>query len=272
MLATNDESTVDVAVGHARRHAERGAPRDVYVAAMLMTVALALVGFWPTYFGPLLSGGVPRHRTASNVFAAVTSAIHVHAVVYVLWLLLFVSQVLLAATGRIALHMRVGRWLMAYGFVLIGAGLMVASEGFAARLATGDVFRAQRWLFGILRELAFFAPFLVAGWIYRRRPEIHKRLMIVATLILVVPAVGRMTFLGTPPPLWKYMVIWPLPVYMAMIHDFRTQKLVHPVYVTGLAAMLAIRLVLPFGSSPTWQAIARGITAFYSTPMSGAPR
>jgi hypothetical protein len=270
-MLPNDELTVDVVVGRTQRRPKGGARQRLYVAAALMTTALAVVGFWPTYFGPLLSGGVPQHRTASNVFEAATSVIHVHAVVYVLWLLLFVLQVVFAASGRIALHMRVGRWLMAYGLVLIGAGLMVASEGFAARLATGDVFGAQRWLFGILRELAFFAPFLVAGWIYRHQPEIHKRLMIVATLILVVPAVGRMTFLGTPPPLWKYMVVWPLPVYMAMIHDFRTQKLVHPVYVIALVAMLAMRLVLPFGSSPTWQTIASRITAFYGARGSGAP-
>jgi hypothetical protein len=80
-----------------------------------------------------------------------------------------------------------------------------------------------------------------------------------------------MTFLGTPPPLWKYMVVWPLPIYLAMLHDFRTRKLIHPVYVIGLAAMLAMRLVLPFGGSPTWQKLASGITAFYSTPVSPQP-
>ena len=33
-----------------------------------------------------------------------------------------------------------------------------------------------------------------------------------------------MTFLGFPVALWKFMLVWPLPVYLAMIHDFRTQK------------------------------------------------
>lgn len=56
---------------------------------------------------------------------------------------------------------------------------------------------------------------------------------------------------------------WPVPVYIAMIHDFRTQKLVHPVYVIGIAAMLTMRLVLPLGSSHMWQTIASRITAVY---------
>jgi hypothetical protein len=57
---------------------------------------------------------------------------------------------------------------------------------------------AQRALFGPLRDLVFFTPFLAAGWIYRRRPEIHKRVMLVATTLLLGPAVGRMFFWGSP--------------------------------------------------------------------------
>jgi hypothetical protein len=114
-------------------------------------------------------------------------------------------------------------------------------------------------------------PFLAAGWIYRRHPETHKRLMMVATVILVLPAVSRMRFLGVPVPLWKFMLIWPLPLYMAMIHDLRTKRLVHPVYVTGILAMLTMRLVLPLGSSQPWQAIAGKITALYRTSISKGP-
>jgi hypothetical protein len=223
-----------------------------YLPATILVIATALVGFWPTYFGPLLKGSVH-----------VPPLIHLHAVVYVTWLALFFTQVMLAATNRIRLHMRLGRWVMAYGVVLVIAGLMAAAEGFGSRLATGDVFRAQRWLFGVLRDLVFFVPFLIAGWIYRRKPEIHKRLMILATTILVLPAVSRMSFLGTPVPLWKFMLVWPLPVYLLMIRDFYTKRLIHPVYLIGVATMLTMRLILPFGSSHAWQAVARWITTFY---------
>lgn len=224
----------------------------MYLPSALIAVAIAVVGFWPTYFGPLLKGTVKT-----------PPVIHVHAVVFVTWLALFVAQVVFVATNRVRLHVRLGGWIVAYGVVLVIAGLMAMAEGFGARLATGDVFRAQRWVFGIIRDLVFFLPFFIAGWIYRRQPEIHKRLMVVATTILVSTAVGRMTFLGTPVPLWAFMLVWPLPVYVLMIDDFRTKRLVHPVYLIGLAAMITMRLVLPIGSSQAWQAIASWITAFY---------
>jgi hypothetical protein len=50
-----------------------------------------------------------------------------------------------------------------------------------------------------------------------------------------------------------------------MVHDFRTKRMVHPVYVIGIAAMLTMRLVLPLNSSAAWHAVAAHITAFYQT-------
>jgi len=79
-----------------------------------------------------------------------------------------------------------------------------------------------------------------------------------------------MTFLGFPVALWKFMLVWPLPVYLAMGHDFRARRMVHPVYVIGIAAMLTMRLVLPLNRSAAWQAVATHITAFYQTPAGQA--
>ena len=231
------------------------APR-LYLPATILVIVTAIVGFWPTYFGPALKGRVH-----------VPPLIHLHAVIYVTWLALFATQVALAATNRVKLHMQLGRWIMAYGIVVVIAGLMAVAQGFGTRLATEDVFRAQRWLFGVLKDLVFFAPFLIAGWLYRGKPEIHKRLMIMATTILVLPAVSRMSFLGTPVPLWKFMLVWPIPVYLLMIHDFYRKRLIHPVYLIGVAAMLTMRLILPFGSSHAWQSIAAVITTFYRATL-----
>ena len=248
---TNDNTGAERPQQSALRSTSVIGPR-LYLPATILIIVIAFIGFWPTYFGPALKGRVH-----------VPPLIHLHAVIYVTWLALFATQVALAATHRVKLHMQLGRWMMAYGVVVVIAGLMALAQAFGKRLATEDAFRAQRYLFGVLKDLVFFVPFLVAGWIYRRKPEIHKRLMIVATTILVLPAVSRMSFLGTPVPLWKFMLVWPIPVYLLMIHDFYNKRLVHPVYLIGVAAMLTMRLILPFGSSHAWQSVAAVITAFY---------
>ena len=259
LCSQSKERATILGLGRPQQHAFWGTNwigRRLYLPATILIIVIALVGFWPSYFGPALKGRVH-----------VPPVIHLHAVIYVTWLALFATQVALAATNRVKLHMQLGRWIMAYGVIVVIAGLMALAQGFGKRLATGDVFRAQRWFFGVLKDLVFFVPFLVAGWVYRRKPEIHKRLMIMATAILVLPAVSRMSFLGTPVPLWKFMLVWPIPVYLLMIHDFYKKRLIHPVYLIGVAAMLTMRLILPVGSSRAWQSIAAVITAFYRATL-----
>src|SRR5688572_1487434 len=56
--------------------------RRIFLPAGLIVTALALVGFWPTYYGRLFAGTVQ----ASII-------VHVHAVVMVTWLALFLTQI-----------------------------------------------------------------------------------------------------------------------------------------------------------------------------------
>jgi hypothetical protein len=230
--------------------------RRVFVPLALLAILMAAVGFWPGYFGPVLAQ-----------MKAKTALVHVHALVFTGWLALFTMQAALAATGRIAVHMRLGRWLFAFGAVLIVVGVLTALGRFANDVAANDMALATRRLFAPLRDMVVFTPLLVAGWIYRRQPEIHKRIMLVATNVLLVAAVGRMQFLGAllgvPPPVWLILLIWTLPVLIAMGHDFVSKRLVHPVYVVGMAAMVAMQLVLPLRTTQPWLDFTVWLAAFY---------
>ena len=151
----------------------------MYVGLALLSVAIAAVGFWPTYFGPLVAGTVDK-----------TPIIHLHAAVYVGWLAIFVTQAVLAATGRIAAHMKLGRFAIGYGVLVIVVGLLTAFARFAVRVRAGEVAAAQAQLLGPLLDMLVFAPLFAAAIYYRRKPELHKRLMIVATTSLLIAAVG----------------------------------------------------------------------------------
>lgn len=232
----------DVALDPARR-----TPRRLYLPVAVLATFMAIGGFWPSYFGPLLGGTIDEPML-----------IHLHGAVCMGWLALFAVQAMLAATGRVAQHVRLGRWVMAYALAVIAVGVMVSFATAGADVAAGEVARGQRRLFGFLREVVFFAAFVTAGWVYRRRPAVHKRLMVVATTLFLVPAVGRALFLirGETPLLLDWMLVWPVPVYLAMLHDYVTKRLIHPVYVCGWLAMLAERLVLPLRESETWMALS----------------
>lgn len=217
----------------------------IFVPLAVLVTLIAFVGFWPNYFGPLLNGSVDA-----------TVVIHFHAAVFVLWLTLFMAQVAMAATGRLALHMQLGRLLMGYGVFLIIIALFTAFAVFQMRVDAGNFSEAARRLFAPVRDMIAFAPLLWAGWIYRKKPEIHKRLMLLATTVLLIAAVGRMEFLGKPVPTPLLMLVWGAPIYIAMGWDWYTRRRVHPVYLMGLVLMLSFRLVLPLRETQAWMSFA----------------
>jgi hypothetical protein len=204
-----------------------GSPRRLYVGLALLAIAIAFVGFWRSYFGPLFAGVVDK-----------PAIIHFHATIYVGWLAIFLTQVVLAATGRAALHMKLGRIAIGYGVLVIAAGLLATFGMFVLRVRAGEVAEAQGRLAGPLLDMLVFAPLFAAAVYYRRKPELHKRLMIVATTTLLIAAVGRMPF---PADLRSPLVhlVWTLPILVAMAHDYWRQRRIHPVYVLGLVVLVA---------------------------------
>jgi hypothetical protein len=201
--------------------------RPLYVGLALLAIAIAAVGFWPTYFGPLVAGTAVK-----------TAIIHLHAAVYVGWLALFLTQAALAATGRTASHMKLGRFAIGYGVLVIAVGLITAFARFAVRVRAGEAAAAQAQLLGPLLDMLVFAPLFAAAIYYRRTPELHKRFMIVATTALLIAAVTRMPFLGSPPDRILLHLIWTAPIVLAIAHDFWRQRKVHPIYVLGLVVLV----------------------------------
>jgi hypothetical protein len=228
-------------------------PRRIYVALSFLCAVIVLVGFWPSYFGALTAGSVDR-----PVF------IHFHAVVYVGWLAIFIAQTVFAATGRIGTHMALGRFAIGYGVLVIGAGLVAAFGMFTLRVRAGDLVGAQERLVGPVLDMLVFVPVFAAAVYYRRRPELHKRLMVVATTALLIAAVGRMPFLGQPRDLVLEHLIWSVPIVVAMANDLWRHRLVHPVYVLGMVVLLlegrAMRLFLR--DTDIWRDIAGGLATW----------
>ncbi|MDE0004908.1 MAG: hypothetical protein OXQ29_19635 [Rhodospirillaceae bacterium] len=199
-----------------------------YIMASTLIMLMAIIGFWPTYLQPLFAGA----SEAGQV-------IHFHAAVYFGWLALFAAQAWFAAGGRLALHMKVGRIGMIYGCAMILVGLLVTFSQFADRVAAGDFAQAQSRLLYPFTDMLIFPAFFGAAIAYRRKPEIHKRWMIVASTYLLVAAVLRMPFVGSPRSQAIFIGLWVTPILLAMAHDYLKQRLIHPVYLIGIAGLAA---------------------------------
>jgi hypothetical protein len=220
--------------------------RPFYIGASLLMVLIAVAGFWPTYFGPLVKGTIAQPLL-----------IHIHATVFTGWLVLFLTQAVLAATKQVAWHLRLGTIGIGYGALLVVVGLITGVLR-SARLPLGG--QAEDLLFAATADMIVFSGFFAAAIVYRRKPQVHKRLMIVAANMLLIAAVARMTFIPPPPAgLPLFVAIWSLPLISAMAYDWWDQRRLHAVYVIGLGAFVVRILAIAIVNTDAWGAITRAI-------------
>jgi hypothetical protein len=194
--------------------------------------------------------------------------IHLHAVIFSGWLGLLIAQAVLAGTGRIALHMKLGQIGILYGALLIIVGEATAFSAFGARVRAGNLPEAEARLFAPVTDLLVFAPFLAAAWIYRRKPEVHKRLIVVATTILLIAPAHRAVnwlFGGPPPPVLPVLLLWLAPIALGLAVDLVRRRLVHPVYLFGIAAVVFLKFFRrPLATTEVWKDFVGWVTSLYT--------
>lgn len=220
--------------------------RWFYSSLSILAAMMVAGGFWNTYWKGLIDGSIDK-----------SWVVDLHAAVFVGWVVLFMTQAALIFRGRTDVHRKVGKFGIVYGFVIIGMGLFVSLNQLATRVAAGEVAEAQAFLLIPLVDMIIFPIFFVAAIYYRRKPELHRRLMLVATTELLTAAVARLNLDNYLTAHWSVFVIWLAPIYLAMIYDYLTQRIIHPVYVIGIIVLATTMLRVFAAQSESWLSIAR---------------
>lgn len=242
--------------------------RNFYVRMAAVFVAVALVGFAPTYWIPLGRGTLD-----------VPPITHVHALFFYGWTLLFLRQTWLAAAGEMSRHRALGVAGVALatgmGFVGLNAAVTSVKQGEAAGF--GDAARA----FSVVpvTGIVLFCALVAIAVLNVRKPEVHKRLMLVGTASLLQAAIGRwfLLFLApsrppgvtivSPPPVVVTVtpgLVADLLIVAAMVHDRRTNGRVHRVYWIAGAAVLAVQVVrVPLSTTSAWTRVVHALVALF---------
>lgn len=220
----------------------------------LLLLILAIAGFWPQYFSVVI-GRTPDPRTQFWL-------IHLHAAIFVAWMLAYVFQATLVLTGRAKVHLKTGPWLAGFGFAAAAVGLFAASR-LAARFGERmrDFDAGASFVFFPLIDMVFFAGFLAVAVAYRKRPEIHKRAMLLATYSVAVVGWGRFVFhfADENPVVWQPLILAPL--LLAIVYDFAARRKIYGLMVAGLAAHLLRLNAEGFTRTEWWLPLGRGLVA-----------
>jgi hypothetical protein len=245
-------STIASAGPIAAAPPRRRARSPFYAALGLLMIALALAGFWPQYYGALVTGVIPpstRHWL-----------IHLHSTLFLAWLAMFLVQAGLVWRGRIVLHRRLGPFFAVYGFVIAAIGLL-AGFALAARFGRnmGDMEKGAEFVFAPTIDMVFLAAFLAAALVWRNQRERHRRAMLVATFSIAVVGIGRLLAPIENPWLWQPLTLAPL--LLAFGYDLVFRRRLYAVLVAGLFVHWLRLNQEVYTTTEAWRPIGRALIA-----------
>lgn len=249
-----------------RRPVQRPAG-SFYVTMAAIYAAIAFGGFFASYWLPVARGtflGSPM--------------LHLHGLLYSLWTLFFLSQAVLVANGRLRNHKAWGLAGISLATAMVFVGFAVGITGLERRLGLGYGDAARAFAIVPISAALLFGGLVAAAMVNWRRPEWHKRLMLVATGALMQPAVTRFIFLARgnidsaarqagPPPAIEFTMISAVMVeallLAAVLYDWKARGRLHPAFVWGFGAVLLVHLSRPIlARTDGWYAVADLLVRF----------
>ena len=199
-------------------------------------MAVAALGFGPHVLA-FVAGTFP-----------ISAVAHFHGALMVSWLLLLVTQSVLAARGRIDLHRKVGdmaKWL--------GAAIWISIVAMTIRGFMDHRYPLNENIYYSLPQfyvITVFGLLFPAAFVLRSNPPWHKRFMVIATMSLLQAAVDR--FSWPPfhiPDYWPQIACLDILLVMLIAFDLITIKRVHRATLVGggvlLASQSAVALIWP---------------------------
>jgi hypothetical protein len=221
--------------------------RYFYFVMSLLTVAVVVFGFSFTVNQNLIHPNVPR-----------PPILWVHAAVFTGWLAFFIAQSLLVRTRHVQWHRRAG-W---FG---LGMGVAVFVVGIATTIAMARFNRdqlhqqgAEAFMMVPLFDMLCFATTFGLAIYWRRKPEFHRRLVLVATCALTAAGFGRFPEAVLPRELF-YLGVDAL-IMLGVLRDLLVDRRIHPVYRYVLPAFMVGQAIVVYTivrQLPYWLAIVR---------------
>lgn len=192
--------------------------------------------------------------------------VHAHAIIFMGWVVIYLTQNLLIGTGRVDIHRKLGWIAVGWLFPMVLLGCLVT----LAMVRRGQVpffFRPLQFLVFDPMTLFFFAGLTLSAVAMRRQTDWHRRLHFCGMSLLLGPAFGRLLPLPLFQP-WAWeaafvpCVLFPV---AGVVADLRRTGRVHRAWRYGIGAMLAC-LVLT--EAITYSPVG---TALYRVVTSGSP-
>jgi hypothetical protein len=242
-----------------------------FVGMSGLLLLIVVVGFAPTLFV----------RGLFNV-PPIPIYLYVHGAVLTGWFVCLLVQTALIRTGRRSFHRQLG-WAGAVLGLAVAVAAPMATLNVVSRIRAGgydlDMDISAIGITGLGTSMSIgafvsgvvwanfasiltFFILLVSAIRFRRRADIHKRLMLLASISIIGPALARISrwpgLGGEQGPFVPLVLV--LLLGALVVHDFSSRRRVHPATVLGGASAVAITIAgNMIGASAFGQAIVRAM-------------
>jgi len=214
--------------GQFRNSVQAAQRRDhrFFFTMAILAITTVFVGYFPTYFQKPLESAIPLAPSP-----ALATIVHIHAAVMTVYFVFYVLQTALVSVNRKALHMTLG-WasvvliptIVILGTVVVFYGAKLGHKGiWPDPEVAALVFVLDVYVFAALAGIAI---------LLRAKPEAHKRLVLLAIIGLLPPALARSPLIQLGPlavgaAVFAFLLAGP-------VYDFLTRRRIHPAYLWGL--------------------------------------
>ncbi|WP_338243649.1 hypothetical protein [Aurantiacibacter hainanensis] len=167
----------------ARPGVTAGRLPSFHLAMVLVMCAFVFTGFGLSYLGPVAMGT----RTGD------APIVHLHGAVFFSWMLLLLAQSLLVNVGNVKLHRSLGTFGIAVGTLVVTMGAFITIAGASITDLSGS--GPAVFFLSVVAPPSFAIIFALAIRAVRR-PQVHRDLILIATIAILMPGINRVYMLG----------------------------------------------------------------------------
>ena len=182
--------------------------------------------------------------------------IHLHGAVFTCWILLLVTQTSLVASGRVDIHRRLGIAGFFLACLMLVLGVLAATDSLAHRVSPSGI---PPKLFYIIpmADMLIFGTLVFFAFRARSNPTAHKRLILVATVSLMIAAIARWPLAFTHRNPLRATLLTYVFLLMLVAYDLWSTRKVHRATIWACGFLIFVQQIrMPVGETAAWQAFA----------------
>jgi len=165
--------------------------RLFYSATGAIFLVLVVLGFQHYIFGG-------RHVDGSPIAPAMLVIVVMHSSAIFAWFVLFFTQSLLISLNNRRLHMKLGWSVLVIASLIAVTGPLVATR--SLQVDPSQVvfdWPSRQFLLIMYSEIALYVAFVTIGVLNRKRLRIHRPMMLMASLVILTGATGRIPLVNS---------------------------------------------------------------------------